>query len=185
MNTHQRNVRNRLSHARRQAGMTLLEIMVVVAIIGLGLAAFAWNMNKGFNSNDQKDETSAVTTVMAALPDVRSSSGYGTASLLPQLVAQDAIPTTWKVGGTAGAPTVTNSWNGAVTVTGATTQVTISIANVPKEACNKMVVKLSKGANFQSTKVNAATAVTGEYTSATAQTDCSAAANTIVWTTRN
>lgn len=184
MNANQRNLRNRITNARRQAGMTLLEIMVVVAIIGLALGAFAWNMNKGFNANDQKDESAAITTIMAALPDVRSSTGYGTATLLPALVAQNAIPTTWKVGGTAAAPTVTNSWNGAVTITGATAQATIQMTNVPQEACNKMVVKLSRGANFQQTKVNAATAQSGEYSPTQAQTDCTAT-NTIIWTTRN
>lgn len=167
---------------KRQKGFSLLEIIIVIAIIGLALAGLAWQINKGFNANEIKDESSAVTSVMAAVPELRTSAGYGAAGtdLVPALIAQNAIPTTWSI--IAGAPT--NAWSGAVTVKSNVNNVTITSASIPMEACNKMVVKLSRGANFQSTKIGGGTAITGEVTAAQAQAQCTAS-NTIAWTTQS
>lgn len=169
---------------KKQRGATMIEVIVYTAMVALVLAGIAWGVNKAFASNDVKDEMTAVTNIMGALPDVRSAAGYGTASLAPALIAQNAIPSTWSIGGTPAAPTITNAFNGAVVITGATTRATISMANVPQEACNKLAVRTSKGQNFQTTQINANTAITGEVTPAIAQAQC-VDTNTIVWTSRN
>lgn len=177
------NLRNRSALQKNQKGMTLIETIVVLALVGLALAGLAWGINKAFGGSDIKDEQTAVTTLIGSLPDIRTSAGYGAANtnLMPQLIAQNAIPTNWPVSG--GVPS--NAWGGTISVASTGTAVAITSTQVPQEACNKLVVKLSKGANFQTTKIGANTAVTGEVTAATAQAQCAAGANTIVWTTRN
>lgn len=168
---------------RKQKGFTLIEIMVAVAIMAIGIAALAWGINKAFAGNDIKDESGAVTKVMAAIPDLRTSTGYGISgtNLVPQLIAQNEIPSVWPV--IAGVPQ--NSWGGTIAVTSNVSNVNISSAGISQEGCNKLVVKLSKGANFKTTKINANTAITGEVSAAQAQAQCTTGANTIIWTTQN
>lgn len=169
--------------SRKQKGFTLIEIMVAVAIIAIGLSALAWAINKAFSGNDIKDESAAITKLMAAVPDLRTTSGYGASgsNLVPALIAQNEIPTTWPV--VAGVPQ--NSWGGTIAVTSNVSNVRISSSGMSQEACNKLAVKLSRGANFQTTKINASTDIPGEVTPAQAQAQCVAGTNTIVWTTQN
>ena len=67
-------------------------------------------------------------------------------------------------------------------VTSAVNFVNVALTQVPQEACNKLTTKISRGANFQSTTINAGTAIVGEVSGAVAQAQCTAS-NTITWAT--
>lgn len=167
---------------RKQQGLTLLEGLVWLALFGIVIAGVAMFINRSFNSNDMKDEQTALTSVMTSLPEIKSSSGYGTSgtNLVPQLIAMDAIPAQWSV--QSGVPY--NAWGGTVSITSNGPTVTITATQIPKDACVKMAPRLSKGSNFQTTKIGSNTAITGEVTSAQATSQCGAS-NTIAWTTRS
>lgn len=174
------------SHLRarnKNEGFTLIEFIVVVALAAIVVGALAWSINKAFGSNDTKDEAAAVTKVMAAIPDLRGVNGYGTAAtnLVPQLIAQNEIPSTWQV--IAGVPK--NSWGGNVTVVSQVSYVDIASAGISQEACNKLATKLSRGNGFKQTKINAAAAIVGEVTSAAAAAACVDGTNTITWSTQS
>lgn len=166
----------------RQKGFTLIESIVVLAIAGLILAGAAWGINKAFGSNDIKDTNTALTTVMSALPDLRTASGYGDpgTNLVPALIAQNAIPSVWTIN--AGVPQ--NAWDGMVSVSSQVSYATITLTKVPQEACNKLVTKISRGSNFKNTQINGGQAITGEVKSATALAQCTSD-NTITWSTLN
>ncbi len=51
----------------KQAGFSLIEIMVVLVIAGLILAGVAWGINKSFNSNDIKDTNTVVELNQSAV----------------------------------------------------------------------------------------------------------------------
>lgn len=167
---------------RKQQGLTLLEGLVWLALAGIVIAGVAAFINRSFNSSDLKDEQTALTSIMTALPELKSSSGYGASgtNLVPQLIATDAIPDQWSV--QSGVPY--HAWGGTVAVTSNGPTVTITATQIPQDACVKMVPRLSKGSNFQTTQIGSNAAITGEVTSATATTQCGAS-NTIAWTTRN
>lgn len=174
-------MKRNLKAARKQSGFTLLETLVVLAIAGLALAALAWGINKAFMSNDIENEATSLTKIMSALPDLKGSAGYGAdgTNLVPQLITQNEIPSDLTISGGA----LTNEWDGAVTVVSHVTYVDISSANLPEEACNKLAVRLSHGANFKQTTINGGAAIVGEVTSDVASTQCTSAPNTITWST--
>ena len=170
------------NYKKGQKGYSTLEVLVVIAVIGLALAALAWGINRMFNSSDVKDEGAAITALLAAVPDLRTSSGYGPSGtdLMPQLIAQNAISSTWPV--VSGVPQ--NVWNGTIAAASAVNAVSITSTNVPAEACNKLTTRLSKSSNFASTTIGSNGPIVGEVSPDTARTQC-LAANTIVWTTRS
>ncbi len=167
----------------KNEGFTLIEFIVVVALAAIVIGALAWSINKAFGSNDVKDEGAAITKVMAAIPDLRGTAGYGAANtnLVPQLIAQNEIPSTWQV--VAGVPK--NSWGGNVAVISQVSFVDITSAGVSQEACNKLATKLSRGNGFKQTKINAAAAIVGEVTSSAAAAACVAGTNSITWSTQS
>ena len=168
----------------KQAGFSLIEIMVVLVIAGLILAGVAWGINKSFNSNDIKDTNTALTSVMSSIPELRTTTGYGAdgTSLTPALVAQNSVPSVWPNTGTQAAPTIKNAWNGNVTVLSRVDHAELTLTAVPKEACNKLTTKISSGSNFRTTKIGTNPAITGPVTAAQAAAQC-VDDNTISWTT--
>lgn len=164
----------------KQAGFSLIEIMVVLVIAGLILAGVAWAINKSFNSNDIKDTNTALTSVMSSIPELRTTTGYGAAgtNLMPALIAQNSIPSVWPV--ISGVPQ--NAWNGTVAVTSGVSFANIVLTQVPQEACNKLTTKISSGSNFRTTQINSNTAITGPVTATVAASQCTDS-NTITWTT--
>ncbi|CAG9170075.1 type 4 pilus major pilin [Cupriavidus pinatubonensis] len=164
-----------------QKGFTALELIVVL-IVGLGIIALAASrMDMLFGNSNVNEETANLSTLLSNTRNLKTISGYGAAgaNLVPQLISTNGLPKNMTV--TAGVPY--NVWGGAVTVISNGLTHSIGYATVPQDACVKMATKGNKGGVFASVKVNAATAVTGEYTTAQATTDCSSAtANTITWT---
>jgi hypothetical protein len=160
----------------RQRGASLLEgiaFLGIAAIVILGAIALLTNAFSSANTNRGYQELSSIRTGVKKL-FMNQTAGYGTADLTETLGTAKVFPASLSVNGA----TVKNSWDGAVTVTGATNTFKISYAAVPKDICINMV---SGGGDWVDINVNN-TAQTLPVTPAAAATACNATSNTIVWT---
>lgn len=175
-NTHINNKTKFGKISSTQCGASLLEALLWMAI-ALIVAGFATALVKGAfsGSNTLKsgNETKALIT------GTRSAAGganYGTASLNSGLIAAGLVPNTLTVSGS----TISNSFGGTVTLTGATNTFTLSETLIPKDICVKKLTTIDPGVT--SVSINAATAILPPISLATAATQCSAATNTILYT---
>ncbi|MDH0341961.1 type 4 pilus major pilin [Chromobacterium haemolyticum] len=174
----------RRGQKKKQGGFTAIEVMVVI-IIGIVIYALSTGkLSQLFGKSNVSEEISNVNTLLANTKQMKTTSGYGASgtNLVPQLISAGGVPPNVSVIGGV----LYNTWGGAITIVSTGAGFTIQQATVPQDACIAMVTKIAKGGAFFSTKVNAATAVTGEYTTAQANTDCtSATSNTTLWTSNS
>lgn len=166
----------------RQRGASLLEgiaYLGIAAIVVLGAVSLLTGAFTSAQSNRVAEEVVSIRTSVKKLY-MGQSSGYGATGfdLMPVLVASKVLPTTISVA--TGATTATNSWGGAVTVTGNNgNQFDIAYASVPQDAC----INILSGASGWSNITGSAGQVPAiPVTPAGAQTACAAGLNLITWT---
>ena len=141
-NTHHP-IRTVCSFRRRQAGMTLMEMMIVLGIIGLLLGAAAMFGNTSSNSQSGTQHTTELNGLRQAMRGLFNGQGnYGNAtagtytSANAALISAQQVPATLVVSGTT---SITNKWGGAVTVQGSLAQFYVSTASVPMPVCVSIV----------------------------------------------
>ena len=111
-------INNRKYHF--QSGASLLEIVSylgVAAVVVIGAISMLTQAYNGANSNRALEETIGLRTGVKKLY-MGQSTGYGTGSLNAILATAKVFPSTLPISGS----TVSNAWNGAVTVTGNTSK---------------------------------------------------------------
>jgi prepilin-type N-terminal cleavage/methylation domain-containing protein len=161
----------RFNLAKKQAGLTLIELIASLAIMALVIGgALALYMS----ASTSQSTTQTIAEINAIRSSVKGlyygQGGYGTANLNQVLVSGNKVPTTMIV--TAGTPPVlTNSFNGAVTVTGATTTFTLGVTAIPTAICISL---LSSANGWSSVKTAAVDHTTFPVSPSTAADDCSA-----------
>jgi len=163
----------------RHAGASLLEAIAflgVAATIIVGAVALLSTAFSGARSNRSQEEVVAISTGVKRL-FMSQAGSYGTADLTEALVNAKVFPSTLAVSGT----TVSNAWNGAVAVTGATSTFTISYAAVPQDVCVELV---ADSGQWIGVTVNGGASMAPPIAVATASGACNSATNTIVWTGR-
>lgn len=173
--------RNTPSFSRRAKGFTIIELVIGIVVSVIILAGGAAAVSNLLGKSDVSQDIQGIASLTSNVKNLRGAGGYGTSgtNLLPTLIAMDAVPKSLTVNGT----TVTNAWGGAVSVASTGVGYSVTSAGIPKEACIEEAAKLSRGS--MTTKVGSAAAVAGEITTVAATTSCSAATNTIVWTSAN
>lgn len=129
------------SKLARQRGASLLEGIAYLGIAALVVLGAVSLLTGAFGSAKSNQATEEVVAIRTAVRKLYIGQSYPTASLLPNLLAANAIPGTLARDTTAN--TVSNSWGGAVTVTGTSTGFTVTYAAVPKDVC----VSMLSGAN--------------------------------------
>jgi len=171
------------SSAKRQYGMTLIEMLVVLIIIIIIIAAAAARIGGVFGKNEISEEVTNLNTLIVTTKTLRSNGGYGASgtNLVPTLIATNGVPKTMSI--VSGA--IKNAWDGTVAVASTGAGFNITAPSVPSDACIELANKVSRGGAV-STKINSNAAVTGEISTITATTQCnSATGNTIVYTVDN
>ncbi len=161
---------------RKQRGTSLLEgiaYLAIAALVILGAVALLMGAFSGANTNRTETEIASIRTGVKKL-FMGSAVGYGTASLLPELSSAKVLPRTLVVDNN----NATNTFGGAVVVTGTGATFTISYAAVPQDVCVSVV---SAGGDWTALSVNG-NALSVTATPAQASAACSTATNTIVWT---
>ena len=159
-------------HPNAQRGASLLEgiaYLGVAAIVVLGAVSLLTNAFSSAQTNRAAEEIVSIRTAVKKLYMGQAAS-YGTGSLTTSLITARVFPSTLAPNGTGTA--ITNSWNGAVTVTGNTSTFTLTYDNVPRDACINLVsgasgwTQIGQGANtitaFPATPANAATVCTDD-----------------------
>lgn len=174
----------KLKHIGRQAGMTLMELIVALAIIAaviVGALSLFGNAQSSQNSTQMLKDLTAVRSATQTV--FMGQGGYGTASLNSTLITANKIPTTMSVSGS----TINTANGGTLTITGNTQNFTMALTNVPADECTSLLTNSSTG--WSSVKVGTSAAITTFPVSpavATAAAQCGGTAPfTITWTTVN
>jgi len=158
--------------AKSQAGLTLIETLVALAIFGLvvaGALALFGSASSSQTTTQMKSDLSAIRAATKSL--FFGQGGYGTASLGEVLINGNKVPTTMPISGTAPTRVINHSQNGTVTVTGDTSQYTVAVTNISTDVC----VGLVGASGWSSIKIGAGTAITSfPIAPTTASTQCAA-----------
>jgi hypothetical protein len=168
---------------RHQAGASQLEIMGVIAVglvilIG-GAIAFSSMTNGGEINNDMKN----VGTLMVMVRDSRDIGGYGPANtdLTAGIVSGNKGQPPGNMTYTGGV--LYNTWNGAVQPVSTGLGWTLTLNQLPQDACQKEAMKFSQAGNNVSTSINGGAAISGAVSKANATAGCSSTtANKVVFT---
>ena len=162
----------------RQRGASLLEVIAylgIAAIVVLGAVSMLGSAFSNAQSNRTIEELVSIRTGVKRLYMGQAAS-YGAVSINEQAIKARILPATLAVDGN----NVKNAWNGAVTITGATSNFEIKYVGVPLESC---ITILSGSSGWNKVKVGATNdIVTFPISPASAQEACGAATNDITWT---
>jgi len=186
--TQVRSARRFIRDIRKQAGMTLMEIIAALAIIAAVVVGALALFNSAQSSNQSVSMLKDLIAVRAGIQQLYiGHGGYGAVSLDATLVNAGKVPSDLVVTGTAAVPIITTPFGGVLTVTGATTVFTISITKVPSDICSQLVSNASTGWSkaVVGTTTVAATATAFPVSPVTVGTACGVPGtlSTIAWTT--
>jgi len=168
----------RLTSKSSQRGLSMLDFIIYigVAVVIISLILYVASI--------VRDRTDAVAseqeiTVLgeATRAAFATQNSYGTADITTFLANSNDVPGSLRKTVSGSTTTLTNKWNGAVTVTGNTTSFSIDYKNMPKSVCNKLLPRLLKP-NWTSVTVGS-TAVTIPVSPVQADAAC-AASNDVV-----
>jgi hypothetical protein len=166
------------SAARKQRGASLLEAISylgIAAVVVIGAIALLSTAFSSANTNAVSEQVSAIQTGVKKLYSGQSANYSGLTNSV--LASAGVFPSTLAA---ASDGTVTNTWNGTVSVVGGTTTFSITFTTVPQSVC---VNAVSAGGGWTSISINGTALSTLPPTPAEASTDCSNATdNTIIWT---
>lgn len=166
---------------RKQSGMTLMEMIASLAIIAMVVIGALALYNSASSTQQGTQMLKNIIAVRSATQQMYvGQGGYGTASLNRALIVANKIPSDMSVDRTNW--TITTSWGGALTVTGATTNFTMELTQVASDMCIALLTGVPTG---WSAVTVGGTAVTLPINTGNATTACSTgtAPYTIIWTT--
>lgn len=165
-----------------QQGMTLMELIAGLAILAAVIVGSLSLFNNASTSNASTQLVKDMAAVRSATQQFFMGQGtYGAASLNQALITASKIPSTMRVVGT----TINTMNGGTLTVTGNTTNFTMTLTNVAPDLCANMITNSSVG--WSSVKVGAGATLTTFPVTPTVATDAAncggAGPFSITWTT--
>ena len=164
-----------------QRGASLLEgiaYLGIAAIVILGAISLLTGAFSSAQSNREVAEVIAIQTAVKKLY-IGQANSYGNVDITANLIAAGVFPATLS----RTAATVTNSWNGGVTVVGANNTFQIAYANIPQSECITMVSGASGWVSINQDAGNSFNLTPGTPATPTqAAAVCANATNTITWT---
>ncbi|MFC0402787.1 type 4 pilus major pilin [Paraburkholderia rhizosphaerae] len=164
---------------KKQRGASLLEAISylgIAAIVVIGAIALLNGAFSSASTNAVNEQVSAIQSGVKKLY-MGQPGGYGNLGNAV-LASAGVFPSTLTP--STGTNAVTNTWNGAVTVTGAGATFTIEYENVPRSVC---VNTITAGGSWVSIGVNGKLETALPVPPDVAATDCASdTTNSIVWT---
>lgn len=165
----------------RQRAVTLMELIASVAIMAILVVGALTLYSSAQSGSNTTQLLRDLTGVSAATKSLFAGQGaFGTASLNTTLIAAKAIPSSWTVSGTAGS--ITHQLNGAVTVTGNTSNFRIQLDGIPQDVCVKLLSNSSTGWSAVRIGTGGTDTTSFPISPVSASTLCTGATNTIVFT---
>ncbi|WP_332690691.1 type 4 pilus major pilin [Devosia sp.] len=166
-------------HSHQQHGFISIEVVIVLIIVAIGIGLAVSRGAGLFGSSNVGEEQSNLATLTTNTRALKGSNGYGTSgtNLVPSLIAVNGVPKNMSV--VSGV--LYNVYGGSVTVASTGMGFTITSSSLPKDACIALATRVAKN-QYEQTKINSGSAVSGEVTTVSATTACSSSANTITWT---
>lgn len=166
---------------KKQAGLSLLEVITSLLVVGLvisGAIALFGSADSSQKANQMQSDVVALRSAVKGL--YAGQGGFGVGNLNAVLKNAKKIPGDLSVSA-ATPPVITHSMNGTVTVTGATSNFTLAITNIPTDVCVALLTQAMTG--WTSIQVQTATMSTFPIDPATAATNCATTdANSITFT---
>ncbi|HSY26602.1 MAG TPA: type 4 pilus major pilin [Burkholderiaceae bacterium] len=168
----------------KQAGMTLMEILASLAILASvvvgALTLFGSAQSSQTSTQTAKDLISFRTTIQQLFT---GQGGYGAVALNTTLNVTGRVPASFSYN--AANTNFNTSWGGSLSITGTSSNFTMTLTEVTEDICIALVTGLSSG--WKTVSVNGASASTFPVTllAATTGAGACAASNTIIWTTTN
>ncbi|WDJ74910.1 prepilin-type N-terminal cleavage/methylation domain-containing protein (plasmid) [Xanthomonas campestris pv. campestris] len=171
-------MKNSVIRGRRNHGFSLVELMIVIAIIAAFLVFVGPRIMRAFSNNTVTKESTNVRDLMTASAAYRDSGGLGASgsNVVPLLVTNGDIPSSWRMSG--GTPF--SGWNDSVTVVASGLGIAVSYAGVPQKDCVRFATKTS--AEDLQTTVNGGSAMTGTMPATTAAAACANSMNSVAFT---
>ncbi len=143
---------------KSQRGLTLIETMVSLSIFALvvgGALALFGSASGSQTTTQMKSDLAALRVATRGM--FFGQGGFGTASINETLITNKKVPSSMPITGSPGSRVINHSQNGTVTVTGATSQYTITVTNLSTDVC----AGLTAGTNgWASVKIGTAAART-------------------------
>ncbi|MGX9960647.1 type 4 pilus major pilin [Xanthomonas euvesicatoria] len=166
-----------------QRGMTLIEMMVVLALIGLLVAGALVASAKGWFGNKVTSDIKQLSSLMAETKKLQGVDGYGTSgtNLVPTLIANGGVPADMTKSGS----TILNKFGGTVTIVSTGLGYTVTSPGYETDACMEVSRALSTAGSGLTTRINGGTATTGQISAASATTSCSSDSNSLAFTFAN
>ncbi|KVV07495.1 type 4 pilus major pilin [Burkholderia ubonensis] len=170
-----------------QRGIGALEWIAIIAIVLVMLYQLIGRVSVMNTSNSTLGETSAVSALHTALrSNLKSGTGYAAngADLIVPLYNVKGLPTNLSYNGGV----LLNTYGSQYTIVAANAGFGFAITDpgVPAADCIKLVIQQSQSGNWTGgISVGGSNLGTAPVTSATAQTACSAATNSIVFTSNS
>ena len=160
----------------RQRGASLLEGIAYLGIAALVILGAVSLLTTAFGNAQSNRAVEEVISLRTSIRKLYSGQNYGNGAITPTLIAANAVPGTLTITGGA----ITNAWGGAVVLTGAGTNFTITYNNVPQDVCISMI---SGGNGWRQIDRGGAAAITVfPATPADAQVTCAAGSNAYTFT---
>ena len=162
-----------------QSGVTLMEMIAALAIIAVIIVGSLALYNAATSSQSSTQMVQDVTTLRAATKQLFLGQGsYGSANLNSVLISANRLPTTIRVAD-ATKGTLKHQLNGDVTITGATSQFTIKITDIPSDVC---IPLLTNTTGWVQVSVGKTDVETFPVSPADAATDCGSGNQDITFT---
>lgn len=165
---------------RKHQGFTLVEAMIVLVLFVLFIAAVLGKAYFAKTTNNSSSETQTLNAILTAAQTYKGTYGtvgtYGAAgtNMVPSLITGKVIPPSYSTTTT----TITNGWNGAITLVSTGNGYTLSDSNLPDDVCQAIVPGIANSGGNNGTltvQINGAA-----YTNATTQ--CTGGASTLAFT---